>query len=154
MINTCKEGKNKTVLHFAASRGDFSIFKYLLELGADANLKDDEDNTALFVSAQHGNLEIVKFLLEERKMDVNAKRKGDATLLHLAASNGDIKLLEYLLSQGAKINAKSEFGTPLLWAIGETRKNAAKFLLEKGADPNGSSIDLKPEIKAKVGEKE
>jgi ankyrin repeat protein len=37
LLCECREGKGKTVLHFAAARGDLQIFKYLLSLGADLN---------------------------------------------------------------------------------------------------------------------
>lgn len=35
LLIECREGKGKTVLHFAAARGDIDIFDYLLSEGAD-----------------------------------------------------------------------------------------------------------------------
>lgn len=40
LLNNVKEGNNRTALHFAASRGDLDIFKYLISKGADFKMKD------------------------------------------------------------------------------------------------------------------
>jgi len=59
------------------------------------------------------------------------------TALHFAASIGtNLELIELLVNKGADANAKSSGGeTPLMKAIAFDNADAAKCLLEHGADP-------------------
>lgn len=40
LLNTIKEGNEKTAIHFSAARGKLDIFKLLEESGADIKAKD------------------------------------------------------------------------------------------------------------------
>jgi ankyrin repeat protein len=40
LLNTVKEGRGKAAIHFAAARGDLSIFKFLHSKGADTKQLD------------------------------------------------------------------------------------------------------------------
>lgn len=70
--------------------------------------------------------------------DVNAVRSEDGyTLLHYAAEGGDVKLIKFLISKGSEINPIMKKGnTPLSTAIGFSKNEAIKSLLEAGVDPN------------------
>lgn len=50
LLNSCREGKKKTILHFAAARGDIDIFKYILTLGLKLDAEDEEKNTPFFTA--------------------------------------------------------------------------------------------------------
>jgi hypothetical protein len=41
-LNDTKEGRGRYPIHFAAARGDQSIFNYIYDLTDDKNLTDDE----------------------------------------------------------------------------------------------------------------
>jgi cytochrome c len=58
--------------------------------------------------------------------------------LHDAAKDGDVAQIELLLSQGADIN-QGVLGTPLYFAIDADHAEAAKLLIERGADVNKQS---------------
>jgi ankyrin repeat protein len=137
VMNDTKEGSGKTVLHFAAARGDLDIFKYLIENGGDYDIPDEEGNTPLLVAAQHKSFDLCKYLIETKGLDVNHQRKGSTGLIHIAASEGETEFIEYLLSKGANVDLTSELGTPLEWAIQAKKKKVADLLLKKGANPNG-----------------
>lgn len=97
LLIECKEGKGKTVLHFAAARGDIDIFDYLLSEGADLNALDDEKNTPFFIAIQHEKIKLIKHLIERLKVDPKAKRNNDVSCIHLASMQGNQKLVDYLL---------------------------------------------------------
>ena len=74
LLNECREAKGKTVLHFAAARGDIDVFDYLLSLGASLDSLDDEKNNAFFIAVQHQKLKLVKHLIEKLNVDPAQKR--------------------------------------------------------------------------------
>lgn len=63
--------------------------------------------------------------------------QGMAGPLHDAAKAGDLAKIESLIAEGADLSeVLLPFGTPLHWAINGGRTEAAKALLEAGADPD------------------
>eukprot|EP01016_Furgasonia_blochmanni_P022270 TRINITY_DN242_c0_g1_i4.p1 TRINITY_DN242_c0_g1~~TRINITY_DN242_c0_g1_i4.p1 ORF type:complete len:501 (+),score=156.77 TRINITY_DN242_c0_g1_i4:65-1567(+) len=144
IFNDFKEGKGRTVVHFAASRGNVQVFQYVLDEGGDYKTQDEGGNDALFVATQHGNLAIVKFLIEDKKVDYQRVREGDTTILHVAAGEDDVHLLDYLIGKfQGKIDIPSGLGSPLEWAVSNGKTKNAQLLLEKGANPNGNDFSKK-----------
>lgn len=134
LINDFKDAKSRNLLHFASSRGDLPIFKYLVEEGGDLSRKDEEENTPLFISAKNGRLDIVKYILDSLKLECHKEtRKDGANLLHIACSIDNQELLNYILSKEIDINAVSELGTPLDWCIMHDKLPEANILISKGA---------------------
>lgn len=70
--------------------------------------------------------------------DVNTKRNEDGyTLLHYAAELGNVDLTKFLITKGASLNVPMKDGTtPLAIAIGFSKNEIIKLLLEEGVDPN------------------
>lgn len=106
------------------------------ELAGIAGTRIDAPNargeTAAMLAALHGNLDIVR-LLVEKGAEVN--RPG-WTLLHYAAVSGSVDLLRYLIDLNAYIDAQSpNHTTPLMMAARHDRIDAARLLVEAGADP-------------------
>jgi ankyrin repeat protein len=64
--------------------------------------------------------------------DVNAKDKYEWTPLHNAATQGHKKITELLIAKGADVNAKSDFGTPLDYAIKGDKTETADLLRKHG----------------------
>lgn len=109
--------------------GNLEMIKYLLEKGADINVKNEDGSTALMTASMYGNLEIIKYLIENGA-DINAKDNDDSTALIYASKWGNLETVEYLVKNGADINIKDiENKTALDWAansrIEEVLKNAA-----------------------------
>jgi ankyrin repeat protein len=62
---------------------------------------------------------------------------GGFTALHFAAQQGVVESARVLLDAGADVNSSHpEHGSPLVIAIASGHEDMAKFLLERGADPN------------------
>ncbi|KAM3141457.1 hypothetical protein pb186bvf_006575 [Paramecium bursaria] len=133
ILNNTSEGKGKKAVHFAASRGDLEIFKYLEKRGADIHALDSENNNTLIIAVQHEKKHIVEYLVQ--KIDVNYKRNG-VSALHLAAQTGNIPILHILLQSGADIDATSNHGTPIIFAAANKKNWCMSELLKKGANIN------------------
>lgn len=108
---------------------NLEMIKYLLEKGADINVKNEDGSTALMTASMYGNLEIIKYLIENGA-DINSKDNDDSTALIYASKWGNLETVEYLVKNGADINIKDiENKTALDWAansrIEEVLKKAA-----------------------------
>ena len=105
------------------------------DLPADTPLTDG-GMTGLHIACSRGDLDAAKIYLEGGA-DINKTDKLGRTALHFAASIGsNLELIEALIEAGAKVNAESTGReTPLMKAIAFDNADAAKLLMEKGADP-------------------
>jgi len=81
---------------------------FMIENGADINVKDKSCCTPFHLAARNGHLSVVEYLVNQRA-DVNARASlYNVTPLHLAAYNGHLNVLEYLINQKVDINAKDD----------------------------------------------
>eukprot|EP01029_Cantina_marsupialis_P022140 TRINITY_DN53908_c0_g1_i1.p1 TRINITY_DN53908_c0_g1~~TRINITY_DN53908_c0_g1_i1.p1 ORF type:complete len:485 (+),score=137.28 TRINITY_DN53908_c0_g1_i1:200-1654(+) len=64
-VDTSEYGNSNTMLHYAASNGQFEAVKLLLERGSSINTTNGSGCTALFLATQKNHVNIVRFLLDE-----------------------------------------------------------------------------------------
>ncbi len=84
------------------------IFDFLLNSGANINLKDNAGFTALHSAVSSSNLVAARILLENGA-DVNAKDAlGNTPLFN--ASQMDVEMIKLLLDNGADYASKNNFG--------------------------------------------
>jgi hypothetical protein len=100
-VNTKDEEDGDTALIMASYKGHLEIVKYLVEIGADVNAKNDEGDTALMGAIYNDRLEIVKYLVEHGA-DVNAKTENGVTVLMSATYNNNSEMVKFLVEHGAK----------------------------------------------------
>jgi hypothetical protein len=100
------------------------IKKFLIQNGENKFIHSDE--LMLVACCAWNKINWAKYLLDIRT-DVNVDNSAP---LRYAAFSGFIKLMKLLIDYGADINVRS----PLNWAIDGKRYEAAKLLLNKGAD--------------------
>jgi ankyrin repeat protein len=125
-----------TLLHHAASRGDVTATRLLLEFGADTNLVNDAQQLPMHVAAEcsSSNVELVRVLLEAGAEFTSADNKG-CTPLHIAASENGALIIELLADAGASLDVGTKDGaTPLGMACVLGHADAVGMLLRKGAD--------------------
>ncbi len=154
---------NVSPLSLAAGNANGDMVELLLEAGADAKAVIKEGETVLMAAARTGNAKAVRLLIE-RGAAVNARedRLGETALMWAVAENHP-EAAQVLIAHGADVNAltndlkytKDRFGlegvltilphghwTPLMYAARQGSLDAAKVLVEAGADKNARDPDL------------
>jgi ankyrin repeat protein len=112
-----KDKYQRTPLHSAARYGAFSAVKFLLDQGADFNVKEESENTPLHLASIFRHVEIIDLLIQH-KADVNRLNAQEQTPLSLASLYGNPESIKLLLACGAKIDIRDADGnTPLHIAV-------------------------------------
>lgn len=128
----------KAPLHLAAEAGQLAAARFLLDNGADVNVKSPlyHQKTPLHFATEQGHKSMVELLLS-KGAEVDARMSNEITPLHQAAGYGFRAVSEILLQSKADVNAKNRSSeTPLHQAIARGHKAAAELLISAGADVN------------------
>lgn len=96
---------NQPILHRVIEANKYSYTQYLIEYGADVNIKGHERETALHYAVKENKSNLVSYLLSHGA-DVNAANENMSTPLHYAVAVGRMKIVRLLLGAGADIKAK------------------------------------------------
>jgi uncharacterized protein len=155
--NTRVTADGETVLMTSARSGNAEAVKALLDHGADVNAKENyRGQTALMWAAAEHHPEVVKLLLQhgadwkvissyrETKLPklsaasaVSPMSRGGFTAFLFAAREGDIETARVMLAAGVDINQTDiDHTSALVVSIMNKKYTFAKFLLDRGADPN------------------
>jgi ankyrin repeat protein len=124
-----------TALHRAVWGGHPDIVRLLLERGAEVDAKGGGGQTPLSLAARWGRGDLVDLLLEHGA-DASTKDDLGRTLLHYAAQYGHVDVMRALLAHGFDVNVQATTGTPLHSAAFRREIEAARFLLDHGANPD------------------
>ncbi len=129
----------KTPLLLSLESGHAAIARYLIDQGADINLKDKDKNSPIHNAAYLGNLEIVDLLLKKGAASLNEGNYRGQTPLHLACERGHPGVVTRLLEAGADVEARDTLGrTPLMTTATSKNMEVVNALLKKGADINAA----------------
>ena len=114
--SSLKDSMNRDPLAWAASNGQISVVKVLLDHGVDPLQHDEDGRTPLSLAALNGQTEVVKILLDYN-VDPNIQELGSRVPLIEASYGGHYGTVELLLERGAGPDPKDAFGrTPFIWA--------------------------------------
>jgi hypothetical protein len=93
---------NSEPLRMAAMYGHLQIVRYLVENGADPNLRNSSmySQTPLIGAASKGHIDIVIYLVENGAR-VNLRNKEGSTAASIAYDEGEIEIYNYLKENGA-----------------------------------------------------
>jgi ankyrin repeat protein len=138
--------KNKA-LHFAVKNNWLTKAHFLLESGADINVKDVSGNSPLHIAVDINSVEMVKLLLSYHgNPSVAIPENADTIIigraLHLAVAKNLPELVEVLLNAGADTNKTNCNGETALHLAAAThtlsfnRLLIVNLLIKKGANPN------------------
>ncbi len=122
----------------ATSAYSAGMTELLLSRGADPNATDGNGHTPLYEVAASYRFDVLETLIRAGA-DVNFRAPDGSTPLHQAAgrnSDAEPRAIHTLVQHGAKLDAQDNRGfTPLHAALERTMADAARMLLDLGADP-------------------
>ena len=98
IINTRGE-TGEGALHIVVKRGDATYLRYLLQMGADPNLRDDKGTTPLLLAVTEGQGDLIT-ILTDGKANPNIANSAGETPLIRAVQRRDVAMVRELLAAG------------------------------------------------------
>ncbi|MEW5675133.1 ankyrin repeat domain-containing protein [Flavobacterium enshiense] len=90
----------------------------------------------IFEIARKGTVAELKNELKENPNRINSVNNEGYNLITLATYRQNNEVAAYLIQNGAEINGKSNYGSPLMAAVVKGNSEIAKMLIDAGADLN------------------
>lgn len=134
-VLSAKDNEGFSLLHHAARCDQAKLVSFLLDNGADIDMKGDNGCTALYVAVRHKSTETVKVLLQ-RGADPSIPDDETETPLLFAARRGYKDITALLLKDTrTEVNyADSRDLTPFHAACSSGDRSLCELLLKHGAD--------------------
>jgi len=111
--------------------------EFLLDLGANPNIKNENNMTALMVASIEGCIKCVELLLPLDENINIQENETCSTSLMAASYNGHTEIVKLLLQAGANPNLQDDHdSTALMESTKEGHTECVKLLLQAGANPN------------------
>lgn len=100
IVNTRDRTNGEGALHIVAARGDEVYTRFLLQKGADANMRDGRGNTPMLIAVNKGFNGLIPVLIEAKANPNIANAAGETPLIR-AVQNRDLATIRMLLADGA-----------------------------------------------------
>ncbi|XP_055887018.1 transient receptor potential cation channel subfamily A member 1-like isoform X1 [Biomphalaria glabrata] len=125
-----------TPLHYAATQGNLSALRILLQLGADVFEKDRQMLTAFHLAIIAGEYPIFLTLMQSQKGNMLREEcgKNGLTPIHLAAQFGQVNILKALMKRGSHCERDIDNNTPLHLASAAGQLSCITYLLSVHPD--------------------
>jgi len=131
-----------TPLHLAADDSKTEILKFLLDKGANTEIKNNDGITPIFSAVKQNHIEAVKLL--SQKADLNTMNMQFITPLMFAIQFGNPPLVNVLINSGANVNFESPYGYPVHFSVLTMQHKMLALLIENGADIEVKFRELTP----------
>ncbi|XP_067682911.1 ankyrin repeat domain-containing protein 50-like [Haliotis asinina] len=103
-----------TPLMKAAYHGHTDVFDYLVSIGANVSLVDNDGDNLLHFASMGGHANMVEHILSQDLVNINSKGKHGRTPLMRAAYYGNTKMLDLLVRKGSRISSVDDTGENIL----------------------------------------
>lgn len=100
IVNARDVSSGEGALHIVVKRGDGTYLRYLLQKGADPNLRDGRGNTPLLLAVQTGQADLIPVLVAARA-NPNLGNQSGVTPLILATQSRNLDMVRQLLAANA-----------------------------------------------------
>ena len=100
IINTRDVTSGEGALHIVIKRGDETYMRFLLQKGADPNLRDGRGNTPMLLAVSGGQPDMIRILAAAKANPNIANASGETPLIR-AVQRHDIGMVRELLAAGA-----------------------------------------------------
>lgn len=137
-VNVNVTDKNEiTALQNAIKQTNAVVMEYLIENGAEINVKTLWAHLAYIVFSIQNNEKMIQHFIR-KGLDVNDKEWNKTAGFLIYFEKNNFEMVEYLLERGADINAKYKENNTALFkaAVMKNDLKATQYLLNKGADIN------------------
>jgi ankyrin repeat protein len=136
VLNTRDPSTGETALHISVKAHNDTWVGFLLNKGADTEIKDRNGNTALHDAALVGDPTAISYLTS-MKARVNATNNNGETPLVLAVHRKDIEIVQLLIAAGADPNIQDTIAgkSALDYAKQDRRLGAIQKVLENAKAP-------------------
>ena len=145
-------GDGMTALHWAAETGNAEIAEILVSAGAILEVTTRLGAyTPLHVAGRKGSAGVIRVLLDAGANPRTVAATG-STPLHLVSGAGSAEGAKHLLDAGADVNARAGDAqqTPLMFAAAADRADVVTLLMERGADPNITTMLMEAATRSAV----
>jgi ankyrin repeat protein len=134
----------RTPIYVSTCNGNLEAVKYLVEKGADTEIKEYENgNTPLMAAITLGYTDIIVYLIS-KNANIHAKNNNGDTPILFAALLGNMRLIMFLHQLGADINHKNnENISCILFAVGNVFFDIFKYLINNNAELDVIDCDRK-----------
>lgn len=105
VVNTRDRTSGEAALHITARRGDVPYTTFLLQKGADPNIRDGKNATPVMVAVDAGQVEVVPVLLQFKANPNLGNASGETPLIR-AVQRRDLALVRTLLAAKANPDQK------------------------------------------------
>lgn len=130
-LNATDDWKH-TVLHWACMRANWDVARYLINKGADLNMKGGDGGTPINWAVHHDNVDILRLMIQ-KGAKLNIRNRWGMTELHTAIWRGCIRVVEYLLDNGSDPMIKTKEGwTAMHYAFRSGHDNVIELLKKRG----------------------
>ncbi|WP_255321022.1 ankyrin repeat domain-containing protein [Capnocytophaga cynodegmi] len=128
----------RTYLFWAAFQNNLPLINYLLQKGADVNVKDSHMYTPLLFAAVRGNINTELYdILINKGANINEKNENGANALLLAIPHmKDLKEAQYFIKKGLSLKSIDNNGDDaLFYASRNGNQKIINQLIKKGFNP-------------------
>jgi len=129
----------ETALVAAARRGETSLIKKLIDLGADVNARAADGSRILHVGVERGDRIALEALLRAPGCNVDVVDPRGRTALVTALKCGSTELAKVLIHAACNVDARDVNGAaPILHAANVHSESLCTLMLERRADPDAA----------------
>lgn len=115
-INDPLEDNGTALIHLVAQKGRLDLLEFIISLGADVNLLDNNMGSPMHYATLKGDLDMIEVLMSNGA-DLNIQNATKETPLHFSAfssSSANYSIVKFFLENGANHEiCNSDFYTPL-----------------------------------------